>query len=124
MADSGFVALELPNRLLQFSIGLHPARISPFSNRGRRRGGDAASQHFSGLGCTAGGAGIGQEAADICRRLAATGPDAFLLDLAKSLLAHSSALAALDRHQEAAQMAAAALEHARATTAPHRRDFC
>jgi hypothetical protein len=46
----------------------------PFPNRGRCRGGDAASQHFSGRGCTAGGAGIGQEAADICRRPAATGP--------------------------------------------------
>jgi hypothetical protein len=41
----------------------------PFLKSWPVQGGDAASQHFSGRGCTAGGAGIGQEAADICRRL-------------------------------------------------------
>jgi hypothetical protein len=50
-----------------------------------------------------------QEAVDIYRRLAATRPNASLPDLAMSLRAHSNTLAALDRHQEAARIAAEAL---------------
>jgi tetratricopeptide (TPR) repeat protein len=51
-----------------------------------------------------------QEAVDIYRRLAQTGPDAFLPDLATSLSVMSDVLAALDRHGEAAQAATKALE--------------
>jgi tetratricopeptide (TPR) repeat protein len=49
-----------------------------------------------------------QEAVDVYRRLAQSRSD-LLPDLAKSISAHSHALAALDRHQEAAHAAADAL---------------
>src|SRR5262249_49364659 len=51
-----------------------------------------------------------QEAVAIRRRLAETRPDAFLPDLASSVSVMSDALAALDRHGEAAQAATQALE--------------
>jgi tetratricopeptide (TPR) repeat protein len=51
-----------------------------------------------------------QEAVDIRRRLAQTRPDAFLPDLATSISVMSDALAALDRHDDAAKAATQALE--------------
>ncbi|HMA73957.1 MAG TPA: hypothetical protein VKP67_21110, partial [Xanthobacteraceae bacterium] len=51
-----------------------------------------------------------QEAVAIRRRLAETRPDAFLPDLARSISVTSDALAALNRHGEAAQAATLALE--------------
>jgi hypothetical protein len=50
-----------------------------------------------------------KESVDIRRRLAQSRPDAFLPDLARSLGVHSGALAALDRHAEAARAAVDAL---------------
>src|SRR5262249_60366487 len=64
------------------------------SNLGRREDALAASQ----------------EAVDIRRRLAQTRPDAFLPDLARSISVMSDALAALDKHEEAARAATQALE--------------
>jgi hypothetical protein len=51
-----------------------------------------------------------QDAVAIYRRLAQIRPDAFLPDLARSISVMSDALAAVDRHGEAAQAATQSLE--------------